>query len=93
MSEEWRKIEQQVHNFDEHKEFVGVFKSKIEGQFEHDNFLFDVEGKDIVVFGKTALQNKLQNISPGTQVKIMYLGVKKSEKTGRMYQDFDVFTR
>jgi len=93
MTGEWKKIEKRVHDFNDNTEFIGVFKCSEEGQFEHCNFLFDVEGKDVIVYGKTALQTKLQNITPGTQVRIVCLGEKRSEKTGRTYQDFDVFTR
>lgn len=43
----------------------------------------------------TALNSQLKqrNVLEGQKVKVVYLGEKKSEKTGRMYENFDVFVK
>lgn len=92
--EDWVKVEQNVHNFDEEKELIGIFKESIPSEYEGNDFIIDARGKgDVKVFGKTALQNKLNVVKPGTPVKIVYNGEKKSEKSGRTYRDFSVFTK
>lgn len=49
------------------------------------------EGK-ISVWGSTVLDTKFSNIENGSLVRIEPQGKVKSEKTGREYQDFKVFS-
>ncbi|MBU4348643.1 hypothetical protein KJ671_04050 [Patescibacteria group bacterium] len=87
----WTKIERTAHDFKAEKELVGVLKEKVESQFEGFDFILEAKGKEVLVFGKTALQSKLSGVAIGTKIKIVYLGEKKSEKTGRNYEDYEVF--
>lgn len=93
MSDEWKKIERNAHNFEEEIEFVGVFLGTVESQFELDNYLFNKNGKEVIVFGKTALKTKMSAVEPGQVVKIVYLGKKKSQKSKREYDDFEVYIK
>lgn len=56
----------------------------------------DVPGKGIIdVWGNSILDQRMKNFVPGKeQVKLVYQGLKSSEKTkGRTYHDFKVFHR
>lgn len=88
----WKKIEKSAHNFKENKELEGVLINKVPNQFQGNDFLIEDKNKNqILVFGKTALQSKLSNVPLGSNLKIVYLGEKKSDKTGRLYEDYDVY--
>ncbi len=45
------------------------------------------------VWGSTVLDNKLENVPNGAEVRIEPQGLVKSEKSGRSYQDYKVFFR
>lgn len=45
------------------------------------------------VNGCTVLDRKMSNVEIGQQVKIVYLGKKLNEKTGRDYHDYAVYTK
>ena len=49
------------------------------------------DGKQVKVWGNTLLDTRFDYISVGEKVKIVYLGKKKSPKTGREYHDFKVY--
>jgi len=94
MADEWKKIEKKVHNFKETPEFSGILRAKVPNDYDGFDFIFDVEGQEITVFGKTAIMSNLKDISPGTAVKIVYLGEKKSQKNPKYsYENFDFFTK
>jgi hypothetical protein len=52
-----------------------------------------VADEEIHLPNLTALNGKLRQAEKGNKVKIVTLGEKKSEKSGRMYFDFDVFVK
>lgn len=89
---EWKKVERHAHDFKENPEVIGEVVEKPESQFGGVDFVLKTKGGEVLVYGKTALQTKMANIKPGTMVKIVLLGERKSEKTGRTYEDFEVFT-
>jgi hypothetical protein len=67
----------------ETKENVGPNKSKV-------YYLVAEDGSEIGVWGGTVLDTRLKSIKAGEMVKIVYLGEKEG-KTGRVYQNYDVF--
>lgn len=94
MNKEWTKIERKVHNFKENPEFVGTLKGKVANDFDGYDFVFDVKGQEWTVFGKTAIMNKLKDVSSGSDVKIVYLGEEKSKKNPKYsYENYDVFVK
>ena len=89
----WNKIERNAHDFKSEAELIGTLKEVVPSIFQGNDFIInDEEGKEIYVYGKTALQTKMTGINAGTKVKIVFLGEKTSEK-GRLYEDFDVYTK
>ena len=91
---EWMKIDRNAFDFKTNKELVGKLKEIVPNQFGGNDFLIEKEGGEtVLVFGKTALQSKMAGISIGKQVKMIYVGQKKSDKTGRTYEDYEVFVK
>ena len=87
---EYEEVKQgEVHNFEEVGAVLeGKLVRKEQGKFG-DNYIIDVDGKELVVFGCTVLNTKLAGVSDGTNVRITKLEDKKSEG-GRIYKDFTV---
>lgn len=85
---EYKEVEKRVHNFDEQPVVEGTLKEKKEGQFGID-YVIDVNGEAVTIFGKTVLRTKLEDVETGSMVRITKLEDKKSEN-GRIYQDFKV---
>lgn len=71
---------------------VAVFK-----RFDKDAYgehpVVESEEKEVHLPNLTALNSKLKSADIGDKVKVVNLGEKKSEKTGRMYYDFDVYIK
>lgn len=88
----WKKVEGQVHNFSENPELIGIYTGMEEGQYGQNIVIERAhDGQTVIAFGKTALLSKFKLIPLGAFVKIMFRGTKTSQKTGRMYQNFEVF--
>lgn len=94
---EWQKVETTpVWNFEVEKELVGVYISKEENVGPNASNLYTFErenGTMIGVWGGTLLDDRFKNLMVGEEVKIMYLGKQKSEKTGREFNSFEVYRR
>lgn len=88
----WVKVERKGWDFSVNPEVVGVLVSKQKSTFEGNDYVLNnaVHG-DVLIYGKTVLQNKLEALPIGTVVRILALGLKKNEKTKRTYEDFDVY--
>jgi len=69
-----------------------VFKRSTAGQYG-DNYVVDVKGKEMVVFGGSVINTKMSLVEPETTIKITFLGEKKAQSTGRVYKDFKVETK
>lgn len=81
-------------NYTETPELFGVIVEIRPGTYsERQVKVKDVADDEIMVPELTTLNSKLQMAKVGDKVKIVYKGEKKSEKTGRMYKDFDVFIK
>ena len=94
MTDNWQKIETApIWDFEEKSEFVGVYINTEEkvGPNESKLHSFDFKSSVFGIWGNTILDNRLKQVQSGDKVKIVYLGIEKSEKTGREYKNFDVF--
>lgn len=87
------KSELNLWNYKDDKEIIGVVLRKEEGQYGEQVVLSAGEDNEVTLPSLTALNTKLANVEIGAKVKIVYLGEVRSEKTGRMYSDFKVFTK
>lgn len=89
---DWKKIERTGHRFEEvGSEVSGKLLRVEEGEYG-ENFILDINGTETTIFGKTALKSKMQAVKVGQDVKIVYVGEKKSSN-GRLYMDFEVYTK
>ena len=95
MPDKWKKVEMSpTWDYEKDKEFVGLFVSKQENVGPNASNLYDFELPDhtiMSVWGNTLLDTRFKNLKFGEEVKIVYLGKVKSEKTGREYHNFDVY--
>ena len=92
----WKKVEQApTWEFEKQKTIEGVFVSKEENVGPNHSNLYTLELPDhshLAVWGNTILDTRFKNLQPGDQVKIEYLGKKKSKKRkGAEYHDFEVY--
>jgi hypothetical protein len=56
-------------------------------------YFFEVEpGKNAAVWGTALLDSRLVQLRKGQLVRIVFKGKETSKKTGRTYQNFEVFT-
>lgn len=72
----------------------GLFTRMEENVGDNNSNMYYLEqdnGETIGVWGSTVLDVRLKNVKVGEMVKVVYQGVKKSEKTKRDYKDYDVY--
>lgn len=74
-------------------EVVGLFK-----RWENDNYgrhaVIQTSGEDeLHLPNLTALNGKLAKVETDQKIKVVYVGEKKAEKSGRLYEDFKVFVK
>lgn len=95
----WTKVEQANSEEWDYKtipELVGVLTAKDENVGPNNSKLYRFETKDgkaMGAWGSNVLDGKMKAVEVGEEVRLVYLGKKTSEKTGRSYHDFDVFHR
>ena len=75
------------------KEVIGVYKGFEKDAYGEHAVLLIGNNEEIHLPNLTALNTKLKRASEGDKVKVVNLGEKKSDKSGRMYYDFDVFLK
>lgn len=98
MSDEWKKVEKSASTTWDYKtqpEITGVYKGVQYHVGPNDSTLFKLacdEG-EVAVWGSTALNDRMMSIPVGHEVKLRYLGLKKSLKGNRTYHDFEVMHR
>ena len=95
----WKKVEvSQTPAWDpnQEKEVAGILKqvkTKV-GPNESNLYVLKREGKeDIAVWGSTVIDSRMEDIELGSEVKIVFLGEATSEKTGRNYKNYEVYTK
>lgn len=95
MTKKWQKVEMNpTWDFEKDKELIGVYISKEENVGPNESNLYNIQIEDsstVGVWGNTLLDNRFKNIVIGSEIRIVYLGMVKSEKTGREYKNFDVY--
>jgi len=76
-------------------EITGIYKDKKEDVGPNNVIIYEIETDEglIAVWGSSVLDTRMKNIENGTMVKIVYLGEKKSQKTKRVYRDYEVYMR
>jgi len=93
--EKWEKVETvPTWDFKDEPEFVGQFvvaEAEV-GPNKSNLYTFKKEsGEVMAVWGNTILDNRFKNLIKGDKVKIVYKGKEKSPKTGREYNNFEVY--
>ena len=98
MEEEGNYKESETIKFEEvGQEFIGEYIGFFEGEGNYGPFIgykfLDVDDAELeyVIFGDSVLKSKMGKVPLEAVVKIVYKGKKKSEKTGRMYKDYEFF--
>lgn len=87
----WKEITAGLYVFSDVGESVeGTVIGREETQFNDVIVLRVTDNTVCRIPIKTALENKLANMKEGTRIKITYLGKKKSERSGREYEDYRV---
>lgn len=76
-------------------ELVGTYTGMTAnvGQNNSNMYNFTTKSGVVSVWGTSLLDNRLKNIELGEEVKLVYKGKAKSEKTGRQYHDFAIYHR
>ena len=91
----WEKVETvPTWDFHEEEEFIGTFVSAESevGPNKSNLYTFRKEDGELMgVWGNTILDSRFKNLSVGEDVKIVYKGKTTSPKTGRDYNNFEVF--
>lgn len=82
-----------IWNYNEEPEIVGIQLRREVGLYGDQIVLNDTSNKEVVLPYLTALNTKLLKAEDGDKIKIIYKGELKSQKTGRMYKDFEVFIK
>jgi len=97
--DDWKKVEPnkiEAWDADKESEVEGTLKqvkAKV-GPNESMMYILKREGKeDIAVWGSTVIDHRMAEIELGKDVKIVYLGKEKGEKSGREYRNYEVYTR
>ena len=96
---DWEKIDAdagETWDFGTQPEIQGVLIRKEEHVGPNDSNMYRLQladGKELGVWGNTVLDGRFQKVTIGEEVKLVYLGKQKSEKTGREFHAFDVFHR
>ena len=95
---DWEKIEvglSETWNPEENKSIEGKYvelKSNVGANGSQMYVLETVDG-NVSVWDTTVLNTKMKTVNLGDTVKLVYLGVKESPKSGRSYKDFDIFVK
>ena len=81
-------------DYNEQKEIYGVVSDIEKGNFSERQIILKNQNEELIVLPElTTLNSKLKNAIVGSKIKIVYLGEKKSDKSGRIYKDFKVFMK
>jgi len=95
MADKWEKVETvPTWDFKEEAEFVGFFVSVETEVGPNKSNLYNFrteENENIAVWGNTILDMRFKNLQLGDKVKVVFKGKELSPKTGREYNNFEVF--
>jgi hypothetical protein len=89
------KSDNKMHDFDVNPTLQGVLVNVKKGVGANNSTIYEVKvGSETVAFwGSSVLDARLEQVSVNDEVRIKYLGKKKSDKTGRTYKEFEVANR
>ena len=98
MPNDWEEVSSSQNpawDYKKNKEIQGIYKGMQTNVGPNNSNMYDLETDDgvIGVWGNAVLNTRMKNIELGEEVKIVYGGLLKSEKTGRSYHSFNVFYR
>jgi len=71
---------------------IGVVVREELGNFG-PQIVVESNDEEIVLPSLTALKTKLSEAQVGDKIKVVYLGKVTSKKSGKVYDDFDVFIK
>lgn len=79
----------------EEKEVIGYFSRWEDDAYGSHAVIKTADNEELHLPNLTALNGKLRSaeVIDGNKIKLVSLGEKKAEKTGRMYQDFELFVK
>lgn len=96
MAKKWKKIEANpTWEFDKEKEITGVYLYREENVGPNNSNLYSLErsnGSIVGIWGNTMLDDRFKSLKFGQEIKIVYLGKIKSEKSNREYNNFEIYT-
>lgn len=93
----WKKLEANTNpkwDYAADKELTGTLVSFETEVGPNNSNLYTIKKSDgslVSVWGTALLDDRFKKTEIGTEIKLVYLGEAKSEKTGRTYHDFDFF--
>lgn len=97
MSDKWEKVDMApTWDYTTQKEIEGLFVGREENVGPNGSNMYTVEVKgrgNVGIWGNAVLDVRFKNLSIGEEIKVVYLGKVKSEKTKREYHNFDVYHR
>lgn len=84
-----------VWDYKKEPEIQGIYTSMDQMVGPNNSNMYHLKTKegDISLWGSTLIDDRFKGIGLGEEVKIVYLGKQKSEKTGRSYNNFDFYHR
>lgn len=97
--EKWQKVEPQLTpawDYKKDKEIEGLLLEVRTNVGPNNSKMYMIKKMNdevVGVWGGTVLDTRFSQIQIGEEVKVVYLGLEKSPKTGRQYHAFDVFHR
>ena len=96
---DWKKVGDMGDTWDfrNQKTITGLYIGKQENVGENESTIYNLEDAETHevhgVWDTTVLKTKMSQVPVGHEVRIEYKGLAKSEKGGREYHDFDVYSR
>lgn len=94
---EWQKIESTVFKFEKIGDVIeGVLRSVEDSASHENNKVYKIEQKDkkiYTVFGTVILNDLMQGVKIGQQVKILFSGTKESQKGQNPTKLYDLFVK
>lgn len=96
---DWKKVEAgttPTWNEGNQPQVSGVYKEMKVNVGPNESNLYILKqdnGEDIAVWGSTVIDSRMRDIPLGNLVKIVSLGEEKSEKSGKTYKNYEVYTK
>jgi hypothetical protein len=97
--EEWVEVggggDEQAHDFDLEPTLNGVYVEKREGVGSNNSNIYVIENKQNIrvgMWGSTVIDDRMKKIDIGTEIKVEYIGKKKSANN-RYVKQFRVFKK